>query len=198
MKILTLFIVFFTVSILSFSQENSKNKEIYFSVPISTSTATSPGIDFKSQIGNKTYLRYSLYNIVGSFSNIENDAYNSFSIGASIGFGVERRNEINKNISLFYGIGIGAGYKYYERQVLLNEETDYLTKSYYSGLVPINLGLMFNVSDKLSISSEFMPYFRIEYEDYKHSLFPENNSIQTTYDVNISDFFSRVSLIYKF
>ncbi|PLX08284.1 MAG: hypothetical protein C0596_08325 [Marinilabiliales bacterium] len=198
MKHLTLFIVFFTFSILSFSQESSKNKEIYFSIPFNINNSSSPGIDFKSQIGNKTYLRYSLFNITGSFSANDKYDFNSYYIGASIGFGIERRNEINKNISLFYGMGIGAEYSFYVTETIRDDQIDSYTRSLYSGLLPLNLGLIFNVSEKLSISSEFMPYFSIRYEDHKHSLFPENNTTKTTYHVNISDFFSRVSLIYKF
>jgi len=193
-------ICFFANLVLA-QESSNKSKEFYFTLPMPFSITTiNPEFSLKTQVKDNFYIDYNLINLsfmygkTGDNTNI-NYAQSHISYSGGIGIGFEWRKNISSKLQLYYGPGLFASYSesisIIENPGLPIEDRKQSNQRIEFG-IPFNVGLIFNVSDRIAFSAGINPVLsmNIDYRKY-----PSLTSTTQSFGFNFTDEIASVSLI---
>ncbi|MDD3741006.1 MAG: hypothetical protein PHH30_07170 [Bacteroidales bacterium] len=196
-------VICFFANIALAQESSNKSKEFYFTLPMPFNITTiNPEFSLKTQVKDNFYIDYNLINLSFRYGKTgDNTNYNyaqsiiSYSGGVGIGF--EWRKNISSKLQLYYGPGLFASYfesiSIIENSGLPIDDRKQSNQQIEFG-IPFNLGLIFNVSDKIAFSAGINPVLsmNIDYRKY-----PSLTSTTQSFGLNFTDEIASVSLIIR-
>jgi len=155
---------------------------------------SSLGIRYK--FGKKPIVRVSLTSVSGKIIKDKDGTSTSKSFEAGLNFGIEKRKQLSDNLFFYFGPEIITSINDRATEYYYSEGSNSdLTISSGFGLV---LGLLLNMNDKISISSEIIPSICYTYNKTIFSGYVYDKDIDTGFNYGLISPEANLTLSYRF
>lgn len=204
-KIVMAFVIFTNVA---FAQDTVKitPKITELGLTLNSISSISGGLNYKKQIGAKTFFNLGFVNLSASTRSDEDGVgnfkrtYRNYSAGLSVG--LEFRTKINDRVSFCHGPNLS--YSYYndkEEKKDLNIPTSTATRLTNSFSIPYNFGFLFKISNHFLIGIESSSSFTVDFINVINKPQPspyEPNGKSTYFDFSIKPDKAFLYFTYRF
>lgn len=203
-------IIFFVVALLGcastvLAQDSTKTKIKEYYLTFAGLSPLNIQLQFKKQIAKRTFFKLSLVNLsynesYSGSSNPNQFTVNTATYSGGLQVGIEFRKTLNKNFALYHGPNLKAAYylgisKYLDPSVS-NEKQKNTTQTFQSA-IPYTLGILFNITPNILISSEINPSVMYNYNWYTDGQNSTKNFGSGNFNIGFDNRFAAISLVYR-
>lgn len=187
------------------AQDSTKTKIKEYYLTFASFSPFNIQLQFKKQVAKKTFFKLSLVNLsynesYSGSSNPNQFPVNTTTYSGGLQAGIEFRKNLSKNFSLFHGPNLKAVYNLGISMYLdpaVPKEKQKNTSQTFQGAIPYTLGILFNITPNILISSEINPGVMYNYNWYTDGQNSTKNFGTGNFNFGFDNRYAVLSLVYR-